>query len=143
MNINRSPSSASSTQADFQQTYPEQIVIQLAINSGKSLLSQFRLTQQRRDQRKQARAEHAEIWQNRCHQTKHYPHSDKFQANFRKTIIGPGTGKVHHLKNISCQKNNFGDKTQARVSKLKAIIGLRTRILYHLKIIICVRKKIT
>ena len=86
VNGNRSPSSASSTQADFQQTYLKQIVIQLAVNSGKSLLSQFRLTQQIIDQRKQARAEHAEIWQNRCHQTKHYSHSDKFQANFKKRL---------------------------------------------------------
>ena len=47
---------------DFQQTYLKQIVIQLAINSGKSLLSQFRLTQQIIEQRKQARAEYTEIW---------------------------------------------------------------------------------
>ena len=104
-------------------------------------MSQFRLTQQRRDQRKQARAEHAEIWQNRCHQTKHYPHSDKFQANFRKTIIGPGTGKVHHLKTFHVRKTTLVIKTKARVSKFKAIIGLRTRISYHLKITICVRKR--
>ena len=42
---------------------------------------------------------------------------------------------MHHLKTISCQKNNFGDKTKTRVSKLKAIVGLRTRMTYKVRIV--------